>query len=134
MTGEVFVGSSEEYKKHNIQIDKSIWTRNVLSAKMEDETWRTSVVYMIINPNHTGELQSLDSNTKRGIKPFIRLLNVPDDYKCGDYFKMPNCNLIWQYLGDNIGISKEIFEPMVKTKIDYVVNDLNNLIRESGVL
>ena len=134
MTGEVFVGSFEEYKKYNIQIDKTIWTKNVLSAKMEDGTLRTSVVYMIITPRYACSRQSLDCKTKQGIKPFIRLLNVPDDYKCGDYFRIPNCNLIWQYLGNNIGISKEIFEPMVKTKIDYVVNDLNNLIKESGVL
>lgn len=134
MNGEIYIGSRDEYINNKITVDKECWMREKAQIFINNEgCLETDLIniYYILDEQGTVHSYSPEfQGSNYYLKPFIKLTEVPKDYHIGDKFKIGNSRFVWEYLGDNIGISTKLYGPYSQESVNVTIAVFNEELKE----
>lgn len=123
MTGTMFVGSRSDLLNERIKIEKVCWGTTLTYFGSN-----AAAYYYLIDQNK--EIHYLNDDElfvqKWYLRPLINLKDVPEDYKIGDYFTLPNLKPTWEYVGKDLGISTEYYGPLKLDELEDKFEELKN--------
>ena len=128
MKYKIFIGWADNYRQHNIEINKQIFAK--VSYTLQNSDGTTTIINeawgLLFSKKYQIYLIDNNSQFSACIKPFIELDEVPEDYIIGDKFKIQNLKPTWQYLGKNLAVSTEYYGPLKLDELENKIEELKN--------
>lgn len=123
MTGTMFLGSRSDCLNERIKIEKVCWGASLAYLGSD----AVAYYYLITQDKEIHNLSDDELSVQKWyLRPFINLKDVPEDYKIGDYFTLPNLKPTWEYVGRDLGISTEYYGPLKLDEIENKIEELKN--------